>query len=120
MVRAVLFDMDGILYDSEPYYFEAFAGIRASLGYSGPQERLYEAVGMNEENTYLFYSRLLEGRTAPETIRETAGWYFRAHPMDCRGRMFPDIPEALEALDRAGIRMACCSAAGRRRISGST
>ncbi len=110
MVRAVLFDMDGILYDSEPYYFRAFDEILHSLGYRGPKERLYEAVGMNEVNTYLFYSRLLEGRIPPEVIRETSRRYFSEHPMNCTERMFPDVPEALEALDRAGILMACCSA----------
>ena len=110
MIRAVLFDMDGILYDSEPYYFRSFAEILSSLGYSGPQERLYEAVGMNEVNTYLYYSGLLEGRCAPEEIKEEAGKYFLAHPMDCRALMFEDVPQALEMLDKEGIRMACCSA----------
>ena len=79
MIRAVLFDMDGILYDSEPYYFRSFAEILSSLGYSGPQERLYEAVGMNEVNTYLYYAGLLEGRMAPEEIKEESGKYRRKY-----------------------------------------
>ena len=110
MISAVLFDMDGILYDSEPYYLQSFTEVLSSLGYEGPQERLYEAVGMNEVNTYLYYSGLLEGRILPEKIKEEAGKYFRTHPMDCRALMFTDIPETLEALDQAGIQMACCSA----------
>ena len=45
MKKAVLFDMDGILYDSEAFYMNNTVRVMRDLGYKGPKERLYAVVG---------------------------------------------------------------------------
>jgi len=57
MLRAVIFDMDGVLVDSEPYHHEAETLIFADLGISVPDEERRTFVGMS-------------GRKMWETIRE--------------------------------------------------
>lgn len=43
MVQAVLFDMDGVLVDSEPAHFAVMRGVLADLGLPVPDERDWEA-----------------------------------------------------------------------------
>jgi beta-phosphoglucomutase-like phosphatase (HAD superfamily) len=47
MLRAVIFDMDGVLVDSEPYHHQAETRIFADLGISVPDEERRTFVGMS-------------------------------------------------------------------------
>jgi beta-phosphoglucomutase-like phosphatase (HAD superfamily) len=47
MLRAVIFDMDGVLVDSEPYHHQAETRIFANLGISVPEEERRTFVGMS-------------------------------------------------------------------------
>ena len=47
MIRAILFDMDGILFDSERAYMDGNIEVLHSLGYTGPDSGLYGVIGKN-------------------------------------------------------------------------
>ncbi|MBR4456817.1 MAG: HAD family phosphatase [Solobacterium sp.] len=109
MKKAVLFDMDGILYDSEGYYLDGTVKVMRELGYQGPEECLYETVGKTADGTWQILYDLLEGEYTRNEIQNARDAYVRKHPLDCLSVMFPDIPAALERLKRHGYLMACCS-----------
>jgi HAD superfamily hydrolase (TIGR01509 family) len=109
MKKAVLFDMDGILYDSEGFYMDITVDVMRELGYTGPEEPIYDVVGTTADGTWKILYDLLDGAYTGNEIRQH--WLARnaAHPLDYRAVMFPDIPDTLKRLKNAGIRMACCS-----------
>lgn len=109
MIKAVLFDMDGILYDSERFYMDITVRVMRSLGYTGPEESLYAVVGTTAKGTWKILYDLLEGEYSGRTIERKWIEYLRGHPLNYAEAMFPDIPETLKRLQDAGIRMACCS-----------
>ena len=52
MIKAVLFDMDGILYDSEYYYMQGTVAQMRAYGYEGPVENIYQIIGTTMQKTY--------------------------------------------------------------------
>ena len=109
MKKAVLFDMDGILYDSEGFYMDITVSVMRELGYTGPVEPIMDVVGTTADGTWQILYDLLEGAWTGNEIRRRWIEKNRANPLDYKAVMFPDIPETLARLKKAGIRMACCS-----------
>lgn len=109
MKKAVLFDMDGILYDSEGFYMDVTVGVMRELGYTGPEEPIWEVVGTTADGTWKILYDLLEGAYTGNEIRQRWVAKVKEHPLDYRAVMFEDIPGTLRRLKEAGIRMACCS-----------
>ncbi len=48
MIRAVLFDMDGLMIDTEPIHFRAFRGFMREFGVELPESMMPEFIGYNE------------------------------------------------------------------------
>ena len=74
-LRAVLFDMDGVLFDSMPYHADAWSKVMTAAGFNFSREDVY----MNE------------GRTGADTINTASIAQF-GHP---------STPEQIEALCKA-------------------
>lgn len=111
MIKAVLFDMDGILYDSECWYLEGTIDQLRQFGYEGPDEDVYATIGLDMERNYDLLEKLLDYRVPREKIIASNERYFNVlHPLDYRAIMFPGIPEELKRLKDMGIRTAVCSA----------
>ena len=110
MIRAVLFDMDGILYDSEYFYMNGTIDQMRRYGYDGPVEDVYAIMGTSMEDTYLILYRLLDGKVPLDEIRKNNERYFQVeHPLHFREIMFPGLKQELQKLKDMGIRMAVCS-----------
>lgn len=111
MIKAVLFDMDGILYDSECFYLEGTIDQLRSLGYEGPDEAVYATIGLDMERNYDLLEKLLDYRVSREEIIRHNEEYFNVlHPLDYKAIMFEGIPEELRNLRKMGIKTAVCSA----------
>ena len=111
--RAVIFDMDGVLVDTEMFYVRELADYAAHLGIEATREELVGQVGQS----YDFFCRLLAGweeRTgrgvvAPEeAIARYAEWA-AGYPCDYAGLLNPGAEEALDGLARRGVRCALAS-----------
>lgn len=113
MNKAVLFDMDGILYDSEGFYMETTLRVMRKLGYTGPEEALYDIVGADARKTWKILYDLLDGDYTGSEIERAWLAENEMRPLDYRQAMFRDIPESLLRLQRHGFAMACCSSSPR-------
>lgn len=110
MIKAVLFDMDGILYDSEYYYMEGTIEQLKRFGYTGPLEAIYPVIGRTMDGTYEFLWNLLDRKYPIEDIKRSNERYFTVEkPIHYKEIMFPGIKEALKELNEMGIQCAVCS-----------
>jgi len=119
-IRAVLFDMDGILYDSEYWYMQGTLKQMASYGYRGPAEKVYQIIGTTMDGTYDILYRLLDGKISKKQLAADNDRYFLAdHPINYRQIMFPGVPEEVKKLHDSGRRLAVCSSSPRATVDDS-
>ena len=109
-IQAVIFDMDGVLVDSEPFGFEALRRVMAryALGYS--EEENAEFLG----RTTLESCRILKARHAlPDTEEALAGFYIEGmlEQIGTGPIPLPGVPEVLVRLRAAGYPLALASSA---------
>ena len=76
MIKAVLFDMDGILLDSESFYMQGTISQMKSWGYQGSIEKIYTIIGTSMEETYDILYHLLNGKKPKEEIAQENDLYF--------------------------------------------
>lgn len=117
MIKAVLFDMDGILFDSENYYTEGMKVWMKRLGYHGDDKALYQLIGKDMSTMYSMLYELLDERVPLDLVKKTNEDYFlKEHPINAKEWMFPGVKEVLQKLNDLGILCAVCSSSDRREI----
>lgn len=110
MIKAVLFDMDGILFDSEKYYMDGTLEWMRRLGYKGSRQELYPIIGLTMDNVYRYLGECLNNTVSYDKIKEINEYYFiHEHIIDCKSLMFDDVKEVLQSLKKMGIICAVCS-----------
>ena len=110
---AVLFDMDGLLIDSEPTWFQAEVDMLASFGYRLGEEHYPHVLGKPIEVSTAY---LLELTGHPVAAAVFADGIERAMIERLRDGvpMMPGAKELLSALEAAGVPLALVSASSRR------
>ena len=102
-IQAVLFDLDGTLLDTHDLILSSFRhSTREVLGRVVPDEELLAKVGQPLDVQ-------MRDFTDDPALQEKLVEVYREHNHavhDAQVKTFPGVPEALEALDRAGVRMA--------------
>ncbi|MEE3487640.1 MAG: HAD family phosphatase [Bulleidia sp.] len=110
MITAVLFDMDGILYDSEAWYMKGSIETMKELGYTGDMQALNKALGLTVNEMYRYFRSLLNNKVSVKRIAEVNDAYYAEHPLPpYQEIMFPHVPEVLKGLKQDGYLLACCS-----------
>jgi HAD superfamily hydrolase (TIGR01509 family) len=114
-VEAVIFDMDGVLVDSEPFGYEALRRVMARFGLPYSEEENAEFLG----RTTLDSCRILTARhVLPESPETLADWYVEGM-LEQIGRgpiPMPGVPEVLSGIRASGYRLALASSAEPRVI----
>ena len=108
MIKAILFDMDGTLVDSERYYTEMSYKWLCQYNVVDKKE-IYKIVGLNMDDTYKTMS-LLSGLSYDET-KKSYDEYFSMHPMDYNDYLFDDVKDVLSKL--SGYKLAICTLSSR-------
>jgi len=116
MIKAILFDMDGILFDSEKYYMLGTYTWLKELGFQGEIEDLFGVIGTTMEETYQFFIELLEDKYTYQEIKNINENYFNSHKMDYKNIMFDGVDTCLQHLSKEGYRLACCSSSPKDNI----
>jgi HAD superfamily hydrolase (TIGR01509 family) len=94
-LQAVLFDMDGILVDSEPLWFEAETAVMARLGGQWEEPDQHALVGGSMAVTVTY---LLGKATRPTAPAQVERWLLDAMARLLRDRPLPAMPGARELL----------------------
>jgi len=112
---AVLFDMDGVLVDSEPIISAAAIRALAEFDIHAKPEDFLPFVGAGEDR-YVGGVAELHGKTfLPEMKRRTYDWYLKLLPT--MGKAFPGAKDLIELLRQRGIRCAVASSADRIKVN---
>jgi beta-phosphoglucomutase len=114
MIKAVLFDMDGVLVDSEPIINAAAIRALAEFGIRARPEDFEPFVGAGEDR-YVGGVAELHGKAyILEMKRRTYDWYLKLLPE--MGKAFPGARNLVELLRRHGIACAVASSADRIKV----
>ena len=108
MIKAVLFDMDGTLSDSERYYTEGTNFYLQRLGYDLPMEKIYPIVGKNEEDLCKYLSSLT-GVSVEEAGKRNRDYFDQEAKIDYSVLLFPDVRETLKEVKDRGLKTALVS-----------
>jgi len=112
-LRAVLFDMDGLLVDSEPLWFEVERAVMARLGGEWGEADQQALIGGSLDRTV---SWLLAKAAAPASREDVARWLVDEMAALILARGLPLQPGAgplLAALDAVGVPCALVTASSR-------
>jgi HAD superfamily hydrolase (TIGR01509 family) len=110
--RAVIFDMDGVLVDSEPAFYDAVNDVLAQEGRSIDWERYKTLLGTSVQHTWREVIAMLN-------MRGDLNDYLRRYDdvlLDCLRRPRPPLPgvvELLDELERRGVPIALATSSWR-------
>ncbi len=112
MIRAVLWDIDGTLLDSEPHHFEAMVAVCARHGHTLAKAEYDRLLGLSMPEVF---ARLNAVQAMPLTLLEFIDACNDSYVANV-GRVppRPGARERVEALARLGMPQACVSNSGRR------
>lgn len=108
-IKAVLFDMDGVLFDSERYYLEESYKLLLSKGFKKGISALYEMVGMTMDGTYAYMQKLLADSYTINEIKNMHAEHFAKNKIDYDEYGFIEAKEEIKRLKEKGLLLALCS-----------
>jgi len=116
-LKAVLFDMDGVLFDSMPYHADAWHEVMKMHGMNLEKEEAYMHEGRTGRETINLISKRQKGRAATDAemnaIYESKCKLFNANPPA------PEMPGAmnlLSALKQSGIKIVLVTGSGQHSL----
>ena len=117
---AVIFDMDGVLIDSEEMYLKELLAFSDCYGLGETRELASQQVGASHQDFQRLCKRLLEGAGVGSFTPEEAERFYErwaeGRKRDYLSVVFPGAVETIDALLAAGVRVALASSSPRAMI----
>ena len=112
MIKAVLFDLDGLMVDSEPHSLAAWQAVLARRGARFDQPTIDSILGLRLFETARLAIRLFDLNDEPEALAQEKTDYQIAH---LSGNVWPmpGLSELLDLIDRRGLSKAIASSGTR-------
>lgn len=114
MIRTVIFDMDGLMFDTERLYMRALLEyVGPATGVDFPMEGILRTLGCNHRDFVALFPKLFGTGVTPERCTEMVSEWMRreieTHGMPVK----PGLYALLDALQSNGVRMALATGTAR-------
>lgn len=107
MIKAVIFDMDGVLIDSEKEYLRINQLFLKESKVNLPIEELYFLAGSNAKVENAFYSKVL--KKPIEEVQRLSNEFYKKHPVDYKKIVKPYVHDILKWLKEKKIAIGLAS-----------
>lgn len=109
MIKAVAFDMDGVLIDSEPVYLKHTVRMLEAEYPQITEKAMYPTVGMRSREYRTFMADLLRMEEESPAFEQLLERINSSCHVDYREIMRPEVPEMLRGLRDMGMKIALAS-----------
>lgn len=116
MIKAVIFDMDGVLIDSEPANLKIIQDFFAAHGKTAEDDYLHSLVGRSIHDTWHLTSAAWKDPISFDAYCELYEQYRKEHPIHYPEILFPEVKEILLWLKNEGYQIAVASSSKLRTI----
>lgn len=109
LTKAIIFDMDGVLVDSEGFYLDLFSELIRSHGGEVDRNILYTIPGASGDKTWEIIATMWPEPAEPARLRAL---FHETYPDYCPPYgeiMYPEVPQVLRDLKNAGYQLALAS-----------
>lgn len=107
MIKAVLFDMDGTLVNSEKYYVDGTMEWTKRIGKPFTLDQASKIVGITMEDTYKYLSNEL--KVSIDEAKRMNEEYFNQNILNYQNYKFDDVEPTLKELKKRNIKIMICS-----------
>lgn len=105
-IGALIFDMDGLLFDTERLAAATWAEGARSLGFELSEDMLRGAVGLDHVLSRAYYHQLFEGRFPYDEVTKLHRELFRSHVRQKGVPVKPGVGDILDEAHCLGLRVA--------------
>ncbi len=116
MIKAVIFDMDGLLFDTERLDLRAWSYAGEQMGYTITEELSISTIGMVDENVQEALKAELGGDLDYPALKKHRANYVDAFVEQFGVPVKAGVREAVEFLNKAGYRLAVASSSEKRQV----
>lgn len=108
MKKTILFDMDGVLVNSEPYYMDRAIKLLTQLNLPYNQQTLISCIGISDELTVKTINEMTGGRL-PKNYNELLDLHYPYYQQDFSHYKMSHIDEVLDYLKEHHYQVGLCS-----------
>lgn len=117
MIEAVVFDMDGILFDTERISMESWREVAGEMGMENLEEGIYGCIGLNRTDCKIFLKKTYGEDFPYEQFHERTGARFREKVEKDGLPVMKGARELLDYLKGKGVKTALASSTGGKSVA---